>query len=126
MKRIVIDLDNTITLGDNKDYLEVSPNLEVVETIKKYKEMGFEIVIATARNMRTHNNSLGKIVAKTVPIISEWCEKHGIEYDELWVGKPWCGHEGFYVDDRAIRPGEFVNMSLDEINHLLGQTDTGN
>ncbi|CDT98899.1 Capsular polysaccharide biosynthesis protein (fragment) [Vibrio coralliirubri] len=42
-------------------------------------------------------------------------------YDEVIVGKPWCGHEGFYIDDRAIRPSEFVNLTFDEINNLIEQ-----
>jgi capsule biosynthesis phosphatase len=69
--------------------------------------------------MRTHENNVGKITAHTVPIIIEWLQKHDIPYDEIFVGKPWCGHEGFYVDDRAIRPDEFVRMSKSEIDTLL-------
>lgn len=126
MKRIVIDVDNTLTMGDNKDYSKVSPNMAVIKKLAEYKEAGFQVVLATARNMRTHENSLGKIVAKTVPILAAWCEQHGIEYDELWVGKPWCGTEGFYVDDRAIRPDEFVSCDLSAIRSLIGDGDTGN
>lgn len=69
--------------------------------------------------MRTHENNVGKITAHTVPIIIEWLQKHDIPYDEIFVGKPWCGHEGFYVDDRAIRPDEFVRLSKPEIDALL-------
>ena len=35
------------------------------------------------------------------------------------MGKPWCGHEGFYVDDKAIRPSEFLALSRAEITELL-------
>ncbi|EGR0135488.1 capsular biosynthesis protein, partial [Vibrio parahaemolyticus] len=35
------------------------------------------------------------------------------------VGKPWCGHEGFYIDDRAIRPSEFARLNIEEIYELL-------
>jgi capsule biosynthesis phosphatase len=69
--------------------------------------------------MRTHENNVGKITAHTVPIIIEWLQKHDIPYDEIFVGKPWCGHEGFYIDDRAIRPDEFVRLSKAEIDDLL-------
>ncbi|MEF1218477.1 capsular biosynthesis protein, partial [Photobacterium damselae] len=30
-------------------------------------------------------------------------------------------HEGFYIDDRAIRPSEFTNFTLDEINALIAK-----
>lgn len=119
IKRLVIDLDGTLTLADTSDYRNVSPNLPLIEKLREYKEQGFEIVIQTARNMRTHENNVGKITAHTVPIIIEWLQKHDIPYDEIFVGKPWCGHEGFYVDDRAIRPDEFVRMSKSEIDTLL-------
>ena len=48
-----------------------------------------------------------------------WLKKHDVPYDEIWVGKPWCGDNGFYVDDRAIRPSEFCNLSRQEIEDLL-------
>ena len=34
------------------------------------------------------------------------------------MGKVWPGHKGFYVDDRSVRPDEFLTMSLDELNQL--------
>ncbi len=125
MKRLVMDLDGTLTLGDSKDYRAVSPNPAVVAQVREYKARGFEIVIATARNMRTHENNVGKITAKTVPIIIEWLEKHDIPYDEIFVGKPWCGHDGFYVDDKAVRPDEFARMSYEEIQALISDVDGG-
>jgi capsule biosynthesis phosphatase len=119
MKRLVMDLDGTITSGESSDYENVGVNHEVVARLRDYKAQGFEIVIHTARNMRTHNSSLGKITALTVPVIIRWLEKHDIPYDEIWVGKPWCGSDGFYVDDKAVRPDEFARLSYDEIRALL-------
>ena len=69
--------------------------------------------------MRTHANSIGLINAKTLPIILEWLARHDIPYDEIHVGKPWCGDDGFYVDDKAIRPSELKTMSYDEIRAIL-------
>ena len=40
-------------------------------------------------------------------------------YDDIVIGKPWCGFEGFYVDDKAIRPSEFSTLSYEEICTLL-------
>ena len=69
--------------------------------------------------MRTYQGNVGKIAAHTLPVIIAWLQRHDIPYDEIYVGKPWCGMEGFYVDDRAIRPSEFVALSFDEINALI-------
>ena len=83
------------------------------------KENGFEIIISTSRNIRTYEGNVGKINANTLPIIIKWLDKNSVPYDEIYVGKPWCGIEGFYIDDKAVRPSELVNMSYDEIVALL-------
>ncbi|WP_318478313.1 HAD-IIIC family phosphatase [Photobacterium leiognathi] len=119
MKRLIIDLDGTLTQADTSDYKNVKPYYEVIEKLHKYKNDGFEIVICTARNMRTYKNNVGKINIFTLPTIIEWLDRYEVPYDEIIVGKPWCGREGFYVDDRAIRPSEFTSLSLEEINKLI-------
>lgn len=121
MKNLVVDLDGTLTLLDNNDYRDVSPNLSVIEKLRDYKAKGFTITIATARNMRTFKGDVGKINVHTLPVILEWLEKHNVPYDNVIVGKPWCGTEGFYIDDKAIRPSEFTSMSQEEINMLLAK-----
>ena len=40
-------------------------------------------------------------------------------YDEVYVGKPWCGAHGFYIDDKAVRPSEFLRYSYADITALL-------
>lgn len=122
MKRLVFDLDGTLALDEpDRPYEARRPNPAVVERLRSYRAEGFEIVICSARNMRTHEGSIGKINAKTLPVILEWLDRHDIPYDEIHVGKPWCGTEGFYVDDKAVRPSEFVQLSRDEIADLLAR-----
>lgn len=119
MKKLVVDLDGTITQANTSDYENVLPNQGVIEQLLKYKKLGFTIVISTARNMRTFDGNVGKINMHTLPVITSWLDKHNVPYDEVLVGKPWCGHEGFYIDDRSVRPSEFSTLSLAEINQLL-------
>lgn len=122
MKRLVLDLDGTITVDDpSKSYEEKLPNSAVVARIREYKAEGFQIVVATARNMRTYGASVGHINAHTLPVVIDWLRRHDIPYDEIHVGKPWCGHDGFYVDDKAIRPSEFLTLSKKEIGDLLSR-----
>lgn len=118
MKRLIMDLDNTITLTENGDYQNAKPIIDVIEKLREYKSQGFEIVISSSRNMRTYEGNVGKINVNTLPIIIEWLNRHNVPYDEIYVGKPWCGHDGFYVDDRAIRPDEFTKLSYSEIRKL--------
>lgn len=121
MKKLIVDLDGTITKADTNDYINVSPNLEVIKQLRYYKELGYSITIHTARNMRTYKGNVGKINIFTLPIITAWLEKHQVPFDEILVGKPWCGHDGFYIDDRAIRPSEFSALSINEIEELLAK-----
>lgn len=118
MKRLIMDLDNTITLTKNGDYVNSKPIAGVIEKIREYKALGFEIVISSSRNMRTYEGNIGKINVHTLPIIIDWLKQHDVPYDEIYIGKPWCGYDGFYVDDRAVRPDEFVKMSYDDIRKL--------
>ncbi|MFM4713164.1 hypothetical protein ACEUEC_17750 [Aeromonas veronii] len=119
MKKLIVDLDGTLTMADTPDYRNVLPRVDVIEQLRIYKDDGFEIVIFTARNMRTFDGNVGKINVHTLPIITEWLDTHQVPYDEIIVGKPWCGKSGFYIDDRAIRPSEFATLSPDEISTLL-------
>ncbi|MDP1873294.1 capsular biosynthesis protein [Phenylobacterium sp.] len=127
MKRLVFDLDGTLSLDEpGVPYGERRPNCTVVEQLRAYRAMGFEIIVCTARNMRTHGGQIGKINALTLPVVLEWLSRHDIPYDEVHVGKPWCGTDGFYVDDKAVRPSEFVALTYDEIRSLLArETETG-
>ncbi|HUE66436.1 MAG TPA: hypothetical protein VMO78_18860 [Rhizomicrobium sp.] len=117
---IVIDLDGTLTVPGSADcYAALKPRQEVVLQLRDYSARGFGIAVMTSRNMRTFANSIGRINAETLPGVVEWLKRHDIPFDELHVGKPWCGDQGFYVDDRAIRPSEFVSLDLSSIGALL-------
>ena len=121
-KVLVLDIDGTLCekKGD-KSYLELKPIKEVVDKVNSYKANGFSIVLHTSRNMRTYDGNIGKINANTLKDLFKWLDQNDICYDEIHVGKPWAGTEGFYVDDRAIRPNEFVNLNYDQIKKLTSE-----
>lgn len=114
-----MDIDDTICATIDGDYKNSKPDYAVIHKMKQYKEMGFEICLYTSRNMRTYENNIGKITANTLPIILQWLQQHNVPYDEIIVGKPWCGLDGFYVDDKAIRPSEFLEKSYEEIYQII-------
>lgn len=126
MPRIVIDLDDTLTRDASAaGYADKLPDPAVVAALRRYRADGFEIVIHTARNMRTFAGNTGKITVHTVPVILDWLARHDVPHDELVIGKPWCGEGGFYVDDKAIRPSEFTSLTLAEIRALVGYDAPG-
>lgn len=121
MKRLIVDLDDTISVTAAGAYAEARVNAQVRARLHEYRERGFEIVIHSARNMRTYEGNVGKINANTLPVIVRWLDELEVPYDEIVVGKPWCGLDGFYVDDKAVRPDEFVSKSYEELTELLAE-----
>ena len=128
MKRLIVDLDHTICVpasgadqstDPHAKYAKAEPVVAMIEQLRAYRAMGFEIVINTSRNMRTYNGDVAAIRANSLPVILSWLAEHEVPFDDVIVGKPWCGYEGFYIDDRAIRPSEFVSLSYKEILALI-------
>jgi len=124
MKRLIMDLDGTIAGAKTDTYVDCVPDTEVIRKMQAYRDNGFEIVIFSARNMRTFSGEIGMINEHTLPVVLDWLKRHNVPYDEVIMGKPWCGTEGFYVDDRAVRPDEFKTLSSEGIARLLGAGDT--
>jgi capsule biosynthesis phosphatase len=120
-KVVVVDVDGTLAgrRGAGQSYAEVPPVPRVVQRIRSLQKQGYWIILYTSRNMRTHGGNIGRIMRHTAPVLVEWLARHEIPYDELHFGKPWCGNDGFYVDDRAIRPREFVTLELEEIEAIF-------
>ena len=121
MDSIIFDIDGTICPIKKQDekYEDLIPYESMVNKLRKLKSKGFKIILFTSRNMRTFNNDIAKINEYTKPVLKEWLSKWDIPYDELVIGKPWPGKNGFYVDDKAIRPDELLNLNLEEINKII-------
>ena len=120
-KVIVMDIDGTLceSKQKNQEYIDILPKEDVLSKLREYKSKGYYIILSTSRQMRTYNGNVGQINANTGKVLFEWLEKFSIPFDEIYLGKPWCGFQGFYVDDKAIRPDEFVNLSTEEIHKLI-------
>jgi capsule biosynthesis phosphatase len=120
VKKIIMDVDDTITINlSSNNYIDKEPRIDVIDKMKKYKELGYEIILFSARNMKTYNGDLAKINFYTLPILTTWLKNNNVPYDGIIMGKPWCGEDGFYVDDKAIRPKEFLELNEEEIKKLI-------
>ncbi len=117
----VFDVDGTICpiKKENERYEDIVPYAEMVDRIREYKAGGAKIVLLTSRNMNTYGGNIGLINAHTAKTLLEWLDKWGIPYDEIIYGKPWPGHHGFYVDDRTVRPSEFLTKSVEELDEIV-------
>lgn len=118
--KFIFDIDGTLCPIKRKEekYEDLVPYEYIIHKIREYHNAGAKIVLFTSRNMNSYNGQIGMINKVTAKILLEWLDKWEIPYDEIIYGKPWPGHYGFYVDDRAVRPDEFLKYSTDELNEI--------
>lgn len=116
----VFDIDGTLCPIKKKEekYEELIPYPNMIKKMKYYKKNGAKIVLFTSRNMNSYRGNIGLINKNTARVLSEWLEKWDIPYDEIIYGKPWPGHKGFYVDDRTVRPDEFLNYTVEKLEEI--------
>lgn len=116
----IFDIDGTICpiKKKNENYEDLVPFPQMVERIRYYSNSGARIILFTSRNMNSYGGNLGLINKNTAKVLLAWLEKWDIPYDEILYGKPWPGHKGFYVDDRTVRPDEFISSSVSELEEI--------
>jgi len=104
--RICFDLDNTLVTYPTipNDYTSVKPIQKNIDLLHKLKNTGHEIIIYTARRMKTHNYNVGRVIKDIAGVTIQSLENFDIPYDELIFGKPLAD---IYIDDRALNP--YVN-----------------
>ena len=117
---LIFDVDGTLCPIKKKEeeYKDLIPDKEMVEKLKEYKSGGAKIVLFSSRNMNTYKGNIGLINANTAVVMREWLKKWDIPYDEIIFGKPWPGHRGLYIDDRSVRPDEFLNHTFEELEEI--------
>ena len=119
----VFDIDGTLCPIKKKEerYEDLIPFPEIIEKMKYYKKNGAKIILYTSRNMNSYKGNIGLINANTAKVLLKWLEKWNIPYDEIVYGKVWPGHRGWYIDDRAIRPREFLKYNEDELDAICNK-----
>jgi hypothetical protein len=88
---IFVDIDNTICLTNNSDYIHSSPIFENINVINKLYNDGHTIIYWTARGGKSGIDH----TELTIKQLQEWKCK----YHELKMGKP---SYDIFIDDKAI------------------------
>ena len=118
-RTLVVDLDGTLTIDDpGRSYAEKLPNMEVVRKVREYAEKGYEIVVHSSRRMLTHGGDEARVLADIGATTLDWLKRHNIPFHGVRFGKPFA-NEAFYVDDKAVRPSEFLSLSEEELLQLV-------
>lgn len=88
--KLIFDIDNTLCVTIGTDYENAIPNLEVINKINKFYDLGYKIILNTARGYETGINWYK--LTKTQ--LDNW----GVKYHKLILGKP---SGDLYIDDKA-------------------------
>lgn len=122
-KALVIDIDGTLCpiKGKEESYAEIPVEVRMLERLKELKADGWKIILSSSRGMRTYDGNQGEILLHVLPTLMDWLKRHEVPFDEIWMAKPWPGHEGFYIDDRTVRPREFIENSLEELAQICAR-----
>jgi capsule biosynthesis phosphatase len=107
-KRIVVDIDDTISFTTNRDWENATPNVELINKLNKLYDEGWEINFVTARGSLSCK-SREEAEEKFAPGIKAWFEKHGVKYHSLSFNKILAA---YYIDDKGITPEDFTNLDI--------------
>lgn len=120
-KALVVDIDGTLCpiKRPGERYGDMVPEPRMLARLRALHAEGWAIILHSARGMRSNDGNPGRIARNVAPELLRWLAAHDIPFDELHLAKPWPGHHGFYVDDRAVRPREFVELGFDDLNALV-------
>ncbi len=112
--RICIDLDGVISKlkKENENYSELEPVENAKLMINELKKRGHYIIIYTARHMKTCEGNIGLINSRIAKITLDWLKANGIEYDEIYFGKPFAD---LYLDDNAIRFNSWNEIDVENL-----------
>ena len=120
---LVVDVDGTLCdiKRAGQSYADVAPEPRLIARLRELHAQGWGIILSSARGMRSNDGNLGQINKTVAPVILDWLARHEVPFDELHLGKPWPGSEGFYIDDRAVRPREFLENDQSGLEALVAQ-----
>jgi capsule biosynthesis phosphatase len=119
-KALVVDIDGTLCpiKGPNESYRDLPVDEAMKARLQELRAQGWRIILSSSRGMRTYDGNAGEILKNVLPVLSDWLARNDVPFDEIWMAKPWPGRDGFYVDDRTVRPREFLTHSLEELEAI--------
>ena len=118
--RIVFDLDETICVHRDRDYEHAAPVSRVISRMVELKRNrpDCEIVIHTARGMKSCNGDAAAADKKNRAVTETWLKRHGVPYDSLVFGKPFADA---YVDDKAVSREEWERLGWSRMYGFSGK-----
>lgn len=107
-KRVIVDFDDTLALHNGQQFELALPNMPVIDKVNELYDLGFHIVICTARGSLSCDSREAARV-KYESQITNWLTNNGVKFNELSFMKE-LGI--MYVDDKAVTLDSFSNMPI--------------
>lgn len=100
--RICVDLDGVVCQlrRPGQAYADLAPVPGAVDKLRALRAAGHYVILHTGRHMKSCDGNVGKVLARQGAVTFDWLRRHGVEYDEIYFGKPWAD---VYLDDNAVR-----------------------
>jgi capsule biosynthesis phosphatase len=113
--RICIDLDGVVCAlrRPGEHYADLEPLPGAVEALRALRAAGHVVILSTARHMKTTGGNQGLVLARQGKVTFDWLDRHGVEFDEIYFGKP---HADVYLDDNAVRFTGWADIAPDGAN----------
>jgi len=111
-KTIICDIDDTLSTTTTHDWEFAEPIYPTINKLNKLYDMGWTIILITARGQVSCNGDFAKADEKYRTKIEEWLKKNGVKYHMLSFEK-YLG--AYYVDDKSLLPHEFAELDIREI-----------
>lgn len=115
---LVFDIDSTICYGPkvNGSHAFKKPNHKIIDEINKCHDAGYTIIIETARGMGSNHNDEGKALKASAEDTLRWLRENNVHYDSIKFSKSFGA---MYVDDKSIRPYEFLKYGVDGCKKII-------
>ena len=128
LKKLIVDCDGVIAGKEHGgDYSKAPPLQHGIDQVNKLYDMGYEIVLFTARYGERRNGNLYQMYEAGYKEWTDWLEKYGVKYHHAYMGKP-AGV--MYIDDKAARvesdSEDGWTQVWKEIGNLEGKDKYGN
>ena len=100
-KRLIVDCDGVIADKDHGGiYANAGPLQHGIDQVNKLYDMGYEIVLYTARYGDRENGNINRQYERGYVEWVKWLEDHSVKYHHAFMGKI-AGV--LYIDDKAAR-----------------------
>ncbi len=114
------DLDNTICQTKDKNYVNSTPIVEVINRINHLHDNGNEIIIYTARGMGRFNGDVKSAYDFYYEMTKSQLDSWGVKYHKLMLGKPSFD---YFIDDKNWSIKDFKSKIQPKIGFIAGSFD---